>query len=52
MEEKRIGAANCYLHQLKEWTESHQDIPENDDVVFCGGFGFVEENGTIVERSV
>ena len=41
MKEKRIGAANCYLHQLKEWAESHQDIPENDDVVFCGGFSFV-----------
>jgi len=49
LREKRIGAANCCLYELKDWSEKKLLVPQDDDEVFCGGFDYVEEETTLID---
>ena len=49
LREKRIGAANCCLYELKEWSEKKLLIPLDDDEIFCGGFDYIEEKSTLID---
>ena len=41
LREKRIGAANCCLYELREWAESKKESPSDSEETFCGGFDFI-----------
>ena len=47
LKRERLGAANCCLFELKMWCEKKRTIPDDEDEIFCGGFEFLEEDGTI-----
>jgi hypothetical protein len=49
LREKRIGAANCCLYELKDWSEKKLLVPQDDDEIFCGGFDYVEEETTLID---
>jgi hypothetical protein len=52
LRDKRIGAANCCLYELKEWCEKKLLVPRDDDEIFCGGFDYVEEETTLIDLRI
>ena len=48
-----IGTTNATLSEIIDWCEARQDIPQDDDQIFCGGIDYeIDDDDEIVSLRV